>query len=201
MIHVRARKKLGDFVLEAEIQDEGFICLTGQNGTGKSTLLNIIAGVLKADEGFVKLASNDISNLSMDKKEVILVTPQSYIQHMDVEKHLTWGMNLNGREKNLGQVGKVKSDLGITYSGKLQKLSLGMRERVSLATALLARPRLILVDETFSNIDNRAEFITRFRRLCSESRVEAIFTSQLTEDSAMADHAYVMEKGKSRKLF
>jgi molybdate/tungstate transport system ATP-binding protein len=201
MIHVRARKRLGEFFLDAEIQDEGFICLRGQNGTGKSTFLNVIAGVLKEDEGFVKIGSTDITRKSVDKREVVLITPQSYIPHLTVEKHLIWGMGLKSQNVSGDQVERVKAALGICYSGNLSKLSLGMRERVSLATAVLSNPRLILIDETFSNIDNKAEFISKFKRLCQERRVDSIFTTQTPEDSAFGDHDYVMENGKSRKIF
>jgi len=90
--------------------------------------------------------------------------------------------------------------LGISYSGKLQKLSLGMRERVSLATALLSEPKLILVDEAFSNIDNRTEFIEQYHRLCSQKGIDAIFTTQFTEDSKLADHGYLMEAGVTQKI-
>jgi molybdate/tungstate transport system ATP-binding protein len=201
MIDVRAKKKLGEFLLDAELHDEGFICLTGRNGSGKSTFLNIIAGVIPLDDGSVKLHSNDITNMPMENRGVVLVTPDSYIPHLSVNKHLVWGAKLVGRKLDPSYVEKVKSALGISYGDKLSKLSLGMRERVSLATVLLAKPRLILIDETFSNVDARDVFISEFRKLCSESNLEAIFTTQFQEDSSNADHQYLIEAGKMKKVF
>jgi molybdate/tungstate transport system ATP-binding protein len=141
-----------------------------------------------------------VTRQSIDKRGIVLVTPQSNIPHMSVEKHLAWGRKLGGSNVDETYIGKVKNVLGISYSGKLQKLSLGMRERVSLATAVLSEARLILVDEAFSNIDNRTEFITQFHRLCSERSIDAIFTTQFTEDSKLADHSYIMEAGVSRRI-
>jgi len=200
MIEIKVKKTLGEFHLDAELHAEGFICLSGRNGAGKSTLLNIVSGILMQDEGFLKLGSEDISRMPMEKRGVVLVTPQSYLPHMQVEKHLLWGASIRGYKPNQDYVKKIKDALGISYSGKVQKLSLGMRERVSLATALLSRPSLILIDETFSNIDNRTQFISSFRNLCSESKIDVIFTTQFPEDSKLADHTYMIERGRTSKI-
>jgi len=201
MLEIRAKKKLGEFFLNSDLTDEGFICLTGPNGSGKSTFLNIIAGVLTLDEGFVKVSQRDVTNLPPEKREIVLVTPDSYIPHLHVDKHLEWGAHVKNLEIDPAFVSKVKASLGISYNDKLTSLSLGMRERVALGTALLSKPRLILIDETFSNIDNRLIFLSEFRKLCSESKIEAIFTTQFEEDANCSDHGYLMNAGKLKKLF
>ena len=80
-----------------------------------------------------------------------------------------------------------------------ESLSLGMRERVSLATALLASPKAILVDEAFSNIHDREAFIAAYRRLASESAIDVIFTTQEESDGRLADHLYVITEGKTQR--
>jgi molybdate/tungstate transport system ATP-binding protein len=201
MIDVRAKKVLGKFVLDAELHDEGFICLTGKNGSGKSTFLNLVAGTLPLDEGSVGVNSKDLTRVPLEKRRIVLITPDSYIPHLTVDKHLLWGAKLSGVEPDPSLVEKVMNSLGIVCSGKVAKLSLGTRERVSLATALLSKPRLILVDETFSNIDSRDLFISEFRRLSTESGIEVIFTTQFQDDAKNADHQYLMEAGKMKKVF
>lgn len=198
MIHARARKKLGDFILDAEISDEGFICLTGHNGAGKSTLLGIIAGTLKGDSVLIEIGSRDVTDLQIDKRGVVLVTPESYIPHLSVERHLLWGAK--GRVPDNKEIKEMRSALGITFSGKLRQLSLGMRERVGLGTAILSHPKAILVDETFSNINNRREFISEFRRLCSAKYIDVIFTTQYPEDADLSDHLYEMSDGKIKRV-
>ena len=91
MIEVKAKKKLGAFFLDSELKDENFICLVGKNGSGKSSLLNIVAGVYKPDEGYVKINSETITDVSAEKKQVVLVTPDSCLPNFNVDKHLVWG--------------------------------------------------------------------------------------------------------------
>jgi len=201
MIDLRARKKLGDFQLDCELKDGGVICLTGKNGSGKSSLLNIIAGIYRPDEGYVKVNSEDVTNLPQEKKGVVLVTPDSCIPHFEVDKHLLWGAKLKKEVVSNDLLSEVKRSLGINYSGKVSELSTGMKERVSLATALLSSPRAILADETFGNIDNRVEFILRYKDLATRLSIDVIFATQHLENSECADHHYDMDNGHATKKF
>ncbi len=136
----------------------------------------------------------------MERKQVVLVTPESCIPNFTVEKHLLWGAKLRKKEVDLDQVSEIKNSLGINYSGKVSKLSLGMRERVSLATVLIARPKVALVDEGFGNIDNRIEVIKAFREFAIKLKMDVIFATQHLEDTKVADHFYQMENGKATRV-
>ena len=76
-----------------------------------------------------------------------------------------------------------------------------MRERVSLATALLSSPDLILVDEAFSNLDNRTDFIREYKDFSLSIDIDVIFASQQSEDSSQVDHLYRMENGHCERVF
>jgi molybdate/tungstate transport system ATP-binding protein len=201
LIELSAKKRLGNFLLDSELKDEHFICLVGKNGSGKTSLLNIVAGVYKPDEGYVKINSEPITEISAEKKQVVLVTPDSYLPNFSVEKHLLWGAKVRKNHVDHNAVVEIKKNLGINYSGRVSKLSLGMKERVSLATALLARPKVILVDEAFGNIDNRTEFINAYQEFTSKWSIDVIFSTQHMEDSEGADHLYQMEQGRATRLF
>ncbi len=201
MIEIKVKKKLGDFLLDAQIADENFICVTGRNGSGKTSLLNIIAGIFAPDDGFVKVGSKNITHLPIEKREVALVTPDSFIPQLEVEQHLRWGAKIKGIRLDEERVTETKKSLGITFSGKMSKLSLGMRERVSLATALLSTPKVILVDEAFSNLDTKEECIIAYRELSKISGIDVIFTTQDRGDSKPADHLYEMNNGLSIRVF
>ena len=70
-----------------------------------------------------------------------------------------------------------------------------MRERVSLATALLAEPKAILVDEAFASLHDREEFIKAYRRLLAAARIDLVFSSQEAADGSLADNLYLIEEG------
>jgi len=200
MLEVQASLKRGLFTLKAEIKDSGFICLSGLNGSGKSTLLNVIAGILKPDEGFVKVDSKDVTKLPMERRGVILVSPDSLIPNLEVSRHLLWGASAKKIQVDNEAVSRIKENLGISYQGRVDRLSLGMRERVSLATALLSKPKAILVDEAFSNIDHREDFICTFASLCRTESIDLMHTTQRADDAVLADHHYQLTAGVSSKV-
>ena len=200
MIELKVKKKLGTFILDSELKDKNFICLVGKNGSGKTTLLNVIAGFYKPDEGYVKINSDIVTDLDTEKKRVVMVTPNSCLPNLEVDKHLLWGAKLGKKQVVEREIMDIKKALGINYQGRVSKLSLGMKERVSLATALIASPRVILVDEAFGNIDNRTEFIKSYREFANNSEIDVIFSTQNLEDINYADHQYRMEEGRAIKV-
>jgi len=201
MIEASVKKKLGTFSLDASMSEGGFICLAGRNGAGKTTFLRIVAGLATADSGQVKINGNDVTRLSVERRGVVLVTPGSAIPSMEVDRHLLWGAKLNGTDAGEQRVKKVKQELGIDFQGRVGKLSLGMRERVSLGTALLSSPSAILVDEAFSNLHERKEFVSSYRRLAAEAAVDVLFSTQDERDGELAEHLYVIDEGRATRRF
>jgi len=199
LIDANLRSKLGDFQLDARLQDSGFICLVGRNGSGKTTLLKIIAGFASPDEGYVRVNGADITRLPVESRGVVMVTPGSAIPHLQVDSHLLWGSKMNRVEHNADHLSMVKSELGIDFGGRVSQLSLGMKERVSLATALLSSPKVILVDEAFSNLHDREEFVANYRRLAGEAGVDVMFSTQNEDDGAGADHLYLIKQGVAER--
>jgi len=201
VIEAKVEKNLGNFHLNATLSDEHFICLTGKNGSGKTTLLNLIGGTMIPDAGYITLNSRKITNLPLERRQVSIITPDSCIPHLEVDKHLIWAAKFKHLGVEDDYVTEVKTGLGINFGGKVRKLSLGMRERVALASSLISKPELMLVDEALSNIDNHTDFISAFKDLAAKARIDVIFTTQYVEDSSQADHHYRLESGKSTRLF
>ena len=138
----------------------------------------------------------------MEKKRVVMVTPASSHPHPAGRRSPAVGRQAKGStEIGEEKLKSVKEQLGIDFDGKVGKLSLGMRERVSLATALLSSPAGILVDEAFSNLHGREEFISTYRKLAADAGVDVVFSTQDESDGRLAEHLYIMEEGRTTKRF
>lgn len=199
MIEALVRKKLGEFSLDAEMSGSGFICLAGRNGAGKTTMLKAIAGLAPLGEGYVKVNGGDVSAFPAERRRIVMVTPSSSIPHLDVDSHILWGARLGGRSPTKDRVDEVKSRLGIDYAGRVGRLSLGMKERVILATALLSSSHVILVDEAFSNLHEKEAFMASYRELTKNAGADVVFSSQAESDGRLADHLFIIENGRARQ--
>ena len=195
MIEANVRTLLGKFQLDAELNASGVTCLMGRNGSGKTTLLRAIAGFLRVEEGFVKIGGVDVTRFPIESRGVVMVTPSSCFPHMNVDPHLIWGARLRKTSPSSEEVSRVKSELGIDYGGPVRNLSLGMRERVALATALLASPKAILVDDVFTSLHQREEVIASYSRLVTERGIDLIFSCQDETDGWLAAQMYRMDNG------
>lgn len=200
MIEASLRAHLGQFRLSADIKGEGITCIAGRNGSGKTTLLRTISGLVRIDDGFVRVRGTDVTRLPVEKRGIVLVTPSSFFPHLAVDQHITWGARLRGRVPAGEEVSKVKSALGIDFGGSVRHLSMGMRERVALATSLLARPEAILVDEAFSNLHDREDFVLSYGKLAKDAGIDLVFASQDEADGELADRTYLMSGGTTRQL-
>ncbi len=186
-------------MLSVDLEDSGFICLAGRNGSGKTSLLRAIAGLLQVDDGYVRIEGVDVTRLPVEKRNVIMVTPNSFFPHLDVDSHITWGARLRGMKPEGGKVSKVKAELGIDFSGSVRRLSLGMRERVALATAFIASPKAILVDEAFSNLHERQDFISSYRKLVGDEGIDLIFSTPDEADGRLSEHLYLIGNGTTKR--
>jgi molybdate/tungstate transport system ATP-binding protein len=201
MIEAAVQKRFGEFSLDAAVNEGGFVCLAGRNGSGKTTLLRIVAGLTEPDDGHIKINGRDVTRTPQEKRGIVMVTPGSSIPTLRVDDHLRWGAKLKGAAIGRERLAAVKERLGIDFDGKVGKLSLGMRERVSLATALLSAPAGILVDEAFSNLHEREEFISSYRKLVADLGIDAVFSTQDESDGRLAEHLYVLEDGRAARRF
>lgn len=201
MLEASVRKKQGQFTLDVSMSDSGFVCVSGKNGCGKTTFLRIVAGLSKPDSGTVKIGGRDVTKLSPDRRGAVMVTPASAIAAKEVGAHLVWGAKLKGKQVTQERLKTIKERLGIDFAGRVGKLSLGMSERVSLATALLSAPSIILVDEAFSNLHDREDFIEAYKLLAAQAGIDVVFSTQDAADGDLADHLYLMEEGRVTRKF
>jgi len=151
--------KFPDFKLEKGEQ----ALILGQSGCGKTTLLHLLSGLLKPTTGEVVVENKDIASLggsSLDNFRgtnigVVFQTPH-FVEALSVKENLTLTQTLAGQPKNIDAVKSLLIDLGIEskMNSKLNALSVGEKQRVSIARALVNSPALILADEPTSALDD-----------------------------------------------
>ncbi len=134
--------------------EDGAICgIVGSNGAGKSTLLRLISGIYRADEGKVLCDGQPVYENPVVKAGISLVTDEQYFPT---------GTSFNGMANMYAAVYKsfdkelfarLIKDYGLDPSSKVSAVSKGMRRQGALALALAARPRYLLLDETFDGLD------------------------------------------------
>lgn len=156
-------KSFKDTVLENisfQVKEGEVVSLLGPSGCGKTTTLKIIAGLVKPDRGKIHVAEVDITNDSIEKRGIILVF-QDYLlfPHLNVEENIGFGLRMRGIGKNERQ-SQVEEMLELVqlsgYNHKYpNQLSGGQRQRVALARALAVKPKVLLLDEPFSNLDRK----------------------------------------------
>ena len=197
MIQAEISVHLNGFSLEAGMEDQGLILLSGENGSGKSTFLKALSGLIPVDMGKIRVNGQDISGLSPQERKVVYATHNSYFPHLGVRKHILWAM---GKEPDNQYMEELRDAFGISYEGKLSELSMGQRMRVAIATAFASRPRAILLDEVISNISSPEGFLEEVREMSARISVDVVFVAHsLGEESA--DHHYSMESGRMSRLF
>ena len=181
--------------------DSEILVMIGPTGSGKTTALNLIAGMLKPDKGSVILDGSDITNLPVESRRIgyVFQTP-SLFPHLNVYENIIFGLpKRERREKNL-RVKKFLDDLGISHLSdrRVQGLSGGEMQKVSLARMLAVEPKIILLDEPLAHLDplTRRKLRLELRRILRMHGVPAIYVTHFEEDVyALADSVAVLRNG------
>lgn len=171
----------------------------GPSGAGKTTLINILTGQLKADEGTTQLLGKDTKDLTPeDLARIGLVGDSSgYYEKLSLEKNLIVYAKIYGLPNN--RVDEVLEQVGLLESKKTiaEKLSTGMRQRMFLARALLNRPELLFLDEPTSGLDPMTS--KKIHRLLEELKAAGttifLTTHDMVEATEMCDRISLLNQG------
>ena len=171
----------------------------GPSGAGKTTLINILTGQLKADEGTTQLLGKDTKDLTPeDLAHIGLVGDSSgYYEKLSLEKNLIVYAKIYGLPNS--RVDEVLEQVGLLESKKTiaEKLSTGMRQRMFLARALLNRPELLFLDEPTSGLDPMTS--KKIHRLLEELKVAGttifLTTHDMVEATELCDRISLLNQG------
>src|SRR5246500_5690542 len=208
MLSIDVVKQLGEFSLEASFESQGRVTgLFGASGSGKTSLVNMIAGLLRPDRGTISI-DGDILD---DTGKAIHVQPWrrriGYVfqdarlfPHLNVTQNLDYGRRMNRLAEDAAQRKRVTEllDIGHLLDRRPGKLSGGEKQRVALGRALLSRPRLLLLDEPLGSLDEerKADILPYLVRLRDQSAIPMIYVSHSADEvRALATQVIIVQQG------
>jgi ABC-2 type transport system ATP-binding protein len=179
-----------------------FVALLGQNGAGKSSLINILAGNVKKDTGKVLIGGYNIDTDELKTKKIIGIVPQeiSFDFIFSVNEVLRNQSGYFGIKNNAEYIDELLKDLSLTDKKYAQSRSLsgGMKRRLLIAKALVHKPGLLILDEPTAGVDIelRHSLYAYLKRLHSEGITIILTTHYLEEAEKLCDRVIVVHQGK-----
>jgi heme exporter protein A len=178
-------------------------CLTlfGRNGAGKSTLLNATAALIRSYEGRISIMDRDLRQSDEETRRAIgLVSHDTYLYYdLTTEDNLRFYARLYGLSDVEGRVGRMLEHFGLEAKAKsaARDLSRGMKQRLSLARVFLHEPRLLLLDEPFTGLDEPAcETLARMiDEFVAGGGAVLVTTHDLDRGLEVATRVMVLERG------
>lgn len=211
MFRIKADRKLRDFGLHVDIAAENgdTLILMGNNGSGKTTVLNMVTGLMSPDAGTIEISGSTV----FDSEKGINVPPESrdigYVfqnyalfPHLSVYDNVAFGLRMRKTER--AEIdGRVKSELESVgmwdlRNEKAARLSGGQKQKVALARALVIKPGLLLLDEPFSSLDVEMQASLRIelsKRLKQLNIPGLIVTHSIRDATELGNKVCVMDRG------
>jgi len=205
-------KRFGSVVAVSDVTlDVGageLVALLGPSGCGKTTLLRLLAGFEQLDDGQIVLGGEQVANAQRsvppEKRNVGLVfQDHALFPHMTAERNVSYG--LSHTERRSGRAKELLRLVGLESKGSRHpaQLSGGEQQRVALARALGPRPRVVLLDEPFANLDTQLRTSLR-EDVCQVLRTQGATAIMVTHDQeealSIADRVGVMIDGKLAQI-
>ena len=188
--------------IDLEIKTHGVYGLLGSNGAGKSTIMNILCGVLKQSNGKIYINGLDLKANPVEAKMQIGFLPQRPPLHMDltVEEYLTYAANLRkipaNEIANAVQVAMEKCRITHFANRLIRNLSGGYQQRVGIAQSIIHKPALVVLDEPTNGLDpNQIVEIRNLVKDIAQEHTVIMSTHILSEVQAACDYIFMIEHG------
>ena len=206
MLHIDVKKQLGTLPLEAhlDIPSQGVTALFGLSGSGKSSLINLVSGLINPDEGVISLNDRELFNsaenvcVPINQRNIGYVFQDARLfPHYTVNGNLRYGMKNTSKDEfnyivELLGIGHLLKRYPITLSG-------GEKQRVAIGRALLTDPEILLMDEPISALDlpRKRELMNYLERLSKEINIPILYvTHSLDELLRLAERVVLLTNGK-----
>jgi ABC-type multidrug transport system ATPase subunit len=187
--------------INLSVPEKSIYGFLGPNGAGKTTTLKLILGLLKMQDGEVNVFGEDFST----NRTALLQQIGSLIEAPSIYSHLTAKENLTIYQRiyqcDKSRIDEILQTVDLAYTGKKKagKFSLGMKQRLSIAIAMLHSPKLLILDEPTNGLDPEGivEIRVLLKKLADEQNVTIIISSHLlSEIEKLVTHVGIIHKGK-----
>jgi molybdate transport system ATP-binding protein len=194
MLHVDVQKTLGATTIEAVFDSKGGVtALFGPSGAGKTSLINMIAGLIKPDRGRIELDGETLDDrdrrihVPAHRRRIGYVFQDARLfPHLNVAQNLDYGRRMNRLPADAAEHARIVQllDLDALLERRPGKLSGGEKQRVALGRALLARPRLLLLDEPIASLDRerKEEIVPYLLRLRDQANIPMVYVSHEADE-------------------
>jgi molybdate transport system ATP-binding protein len=212
MLRVDVEKQLGGFSLAASFASEGRVTgLFGASGAGKTSLINMIAGLLRPDRGIITIDGETLDDIpagvhvpSHRRRIGYVFQDARLFPHLNVRQNLDYGRRMNRLADDPAQRTRVTEllDIGSLLDRRPGKLSGGERQRVALGRALLSKPRLLLLDEPLGSLDEgrKVEILPYLVRLRDEGIPMVYVSHDAAELRQLATQIVMLQNGRVTAL-
>ena len=184
-----------------EIEESSIYGLIGKNGAGKSTLMKIVLGLVKKDDGMIKVFGQELN--SKNQKEFnrnlgALIENPSFYDHLTGYENLEIICKLKGIKKD--EIKKTLDLVGLNNVGKKKsrEYSLGMKQRLGIAMALIGSPKLLILDEPINGLDPQGieEMRNLFRNIVRNSSTSILISSHILDEiEKISTHIGILKEG------
>ena len=187
------------YVLEGisfDVSEGEIVCLIGASGCGKTTLLNIVAGLVPYQQGMVTMDSRLVDHPGPDR--VMVFQDDAVFPWMRVQENVEYGLRVKkmGKEDRARRAAEIIELVGLSGNERLfpRELSGGMRKRVDLARALAVEPKVLLMDEPYAALDvmTKERLQIEFVRISEDTNMTCIFVTHDLEEALFVGHRVIL---------
>ena len=189
MLTVDIEKRLGEFEIKVAFESKGSVTgLFGSSGSGKTSIVNMVAGLIKPDHGRIALDDTVLFdsaarvNVPMHRRRIGYVFQEGRLfPHLSVAANLDYGRRMSRLPQDEAERQRIVDllDIGHLLDRRPGRLSGGERQRVAVGRALLMRPRLLILDEPLASLDTarKREILPYLVRLRDEAHMPMVYVS------------------------
>lgn len=200
--------------ISLEVEDGHIFGFIGHNGSGKSTTIRSVVGILEYESGMIEIDGLDIQKYPIEVKERTAFLPDNpdLYDNISAYQYLNFIGDMVGLEPSvrLKRIESLANDLEISESlgDKIKSLSHGMKQKVAIISAFMREPKLLVLDEPFVGLDPKATFILKNKMKELTAKGSSVFFSShvletvqnLCDDVAILSGGHIVKMGSTKEL-